>query len=95
MDEDQKKNDDPLWVGGYGEISECHLTQEWVDDFTSEIADRGDFVRLYELEIQQGGHIIGGNLTGRMFEYENVFVVIWSCGEYVDCGVFRKDQEKE
>jgi len=95
MDEDQKKNDDPLWIGGHGKLRECHLTQEWVDDFTSEVADRGSFIRFYEIgDEQMGGHIIGGELTGRMFEYENVFVVIWSCGEYIDVGVFWKNPGK-
>lgn len=90
-----KGMDKSLRIGGYGRLRECYLTPEWMEDFTNEIDDRGKFIQFYELEMEEGGHIFGGSLTGRMFEYENVFVVMWYCGEYTDCGVFRKKKSEE
>lgn len=58
--------------------------------------DAGDYLRFYEM-----GHgrnhdsFLGGtNLEGRMFEFENLFWVAWSCGEYIDTAIFLKENKE-
>ena len=77
-------------IYGYGKLKAASLDIESVDKLTDDIENRGAFVRKYELADATGGHIISGELQGAMYEYENVFVVVWSCGEYIDAGAFRK-----
>lgn len=83
-------------ITGYGALDELDLSEEAMIEFTDSVDNRGDFVRLYELDHSLGGNIIGSvlapgaDLKGRMFEFENCFIVAWSDGEYIDVGTFRK-----
>jgi hypothetical protein len=64
------------------------------EDVRSFGIEPGKFVRRYELSKSGGGNVMtfGANLHGAMYEFDNVFCVIWSCGEYIDIAVIKKDQ---
>ena len=84
-------------IKGVGAIEEFDLdssNDELATQIKSFSIEPGEFVRKYELDESGGGNIIGtalgGGLVGNMFEFENVFLVIWTCGEYIDVAVIKK-----
>ena len=83
-------------IKGYGAIEEFDLDIS-VEDLTVSIKsfdiEPGEFIKRYELSKGGGGNILtmGANLEGAMYEFDKAFMVIWSCGEYIDVAVIEKD----
>lgn len=86
-------------IRGYGVIHELNLSVSNVKEFLSDI-DTGEFIKKYPIDRSIGGNILGSvfgdgnNLQGAMYEFEKVFFVVWSCGEYIDYALFNKVENK-
>ena len=82
-------------IYGYGAISEFDLDSgndyiaKQIESFD---VNPGEFIKKYELDKSGGGNIMtfGTGLVGAMWEFDNAFLVIWSCGEYIDVAVIEK-----
>ena len=81
-------------ITGYGAIEKFDLDMN-VEDVTKNIesfdVEPGVFIKKHELTKSGGGNIlIGASLEGAMYEFEKAYMIIWSCGEYIDVGVIEK-----
>ena len=81
-------------IHGYGVPKEFELSVENVLQQTEDM-ELGTFVRSYDIDNASGGNIMGQiagmSLDGVMYEFEQAFFVVWSCGEYIDWAIFRKE----
>jgi len=81
-------------IHGYGATAEFELS---VKNVLQQMKDMGlgAFVRSYDIDNASGGNIMGQiagmSLDGAMYEFEQAFFVIWSCGEYIDWAIFQKE----
>jgi hypothetical protein len=82
-------------ITGFGAIGEFDLDADneyIIRQIKSFDVEPGEFIKKYELSKSGGGNILtlGASLHGSMWEFENAFFVIWSCGEYIDVAVIEK-----
>lgn len=90
----------PITLSGIGKVREVTLDPQWVKEWM-DVIDLGDFMQEYRMCGSIGGHALTPNvddansLRGVMYEYQNAFVVIWFCGEYIDAAYFIKDEDRE
>lgn len=82
-------------ISGYGAITEFDLDSDSdhiSDQIKSFDVESGEFIRKYDLTKSGGGNILtfGASLDGAMWEFEKAFIIIWSCGEYIDVAVIEK-----
>jgi hypothetical protein len=85
-------------IRGYGAIEKFDLdtdNEEIARQVKSFNVEPGEFIKRYELSKSGGGNILtlGASLQGAMYEFDNAFMIIWSCGEYIDVAVVKKEQE--
>ena len=78
-------------IKGYGIPGTFDTSTENVVEQVADLG-LGAFVKRYEIEGSSGGNALfsSGGLEGVMCEFELGFFVVWSCGEYIDWAVFRK-----
>ena len=80
-------------IKGYGVPEEFELSDKNMKKQGECLGLKG-FIKTYEIEQSSGGNIvgqfIGNSLEGLMGEFENGWLVVWSCGEYIDWAVFNK-----
>jgi len=79
-------------IEGYGFLDEFDLSNVNATEFIKKAhKNSGEFVKRYEIDESFGGNWTSGGLKGMMYEFENLFFVVWSCGEYIDGAIFRKE----
>jgi len=80
-------------ITGYGAPEEFEISEKNFKEEGKGLGLKG-FIKLRKIKKSSGGNIIGqfcgSNLEGAMAEFENGFLVVWSCGEYIDWAVFEK-----
>jgi len=78
-------------IGGTLDISKENVIKQ----LDKEGANQGKFIDFYEMDwgANQDAFLGSSKLEGRLYEFENLFWVAWSCGEYIDIAVFPKDQD--
>ena len=91
-----KKNKEIIY--GYGIPREFDLSIKNVTAITKRVYKNcGKFIKRYEIDKGGGGISINmfrpskDRLTGAMYEFENLFFVVWSCGEYIDSAFFIRE----
>ena len=80
-------------IYGYGFPKEFTLDANYVKKQLSKRTDKGKFIKEYAISVSSGGgswnafaKVLGRDigLQGVMYEFEHLFFVVWSCGEYID-----------